>query len=61
MEKIFLVKNLNFIQNLLMELLNYILIGLHQFIESHMEFLHLMEFYSIMKVREEVKLLLQEK
>ena len=28
-------------------------IGLHQFTENHMEFLHVMEFYLIMKVQEE--------
>ena len=61
MERIFLVKNLNFTLNLPMVLLNYIHTGLHQSIESHMEFLHQMVFYLITKAQEEVKLLLQEK
>ena len=46
--------------NLLTELLNYILIGLHQFIEVIWNFC-IYCVLLIMKVREEVKLLLQEK
>ena len=43
-----------------MVLLNFMHIGLHQFIENHMEFLRVMEFpYLIMKVHEEEKHLLQ--
>ena len=40
---------------------NYILISLPRYIEKHMVFMHATEFCSIMKVQEEVKLLLQEK
>ena len=40
---------------------NFIHIGLQKFIEKHIIFMLVMEFYLIMKVLEEEKLLLQEK
>ena len=46
-----------FIQEVPMELQNYLLIGLQLIIGKLMVFLHAMEFYLIMKVQDEVKLL----
>ena len=57
MEEKHLMKNPNFILNHLMVLQNYILIGLHQFIEIHITCLRVTEYYLIMKVQEEEKLL----
>ena len=61
MVKQFLLKIQNFIQNPHTVLQNFTHIGLHQSIESLTEFLHVMEFYLIMKVQEEEKRLSQEK
>ena len=49
MEKKFLMKIQNFIQNHLMVLQNFTLIGLHLFIESLMVYLLVMEYYLITK------------
>ena len=61
MEDLFLMKNLNFIQNHPMELQNFTHTGLLLYTESLMAYLHVMEYYLITKAREEVKHLLQEK
>ena len=51
------LKRQSFIQKVHMQHLNYLLIGYQKIIESHMEFLHLMEYFLTMSHQEEVKLL----
>ena len=51
----------HFIQEVLMQLLNYMHIGLLLIIEKHLEFMLAMEFSLITRVQGVVKLLLQEK
>ena len=50
-----------FIQEVLMELQNYMHIGLRLIIEKHLIFLHVMGYFLIMKVQEEARHLLQKK